>query len=154
MGVARRERLVRYLFYVILFIQNLFRIVKGYGHCGIGAYIAVAQCEKCSIFGGCKEPQPTVNLSPPTNLPEEEVFLGQTTFLSAPIAAQGLLTSSAPSGLPASQCPARRPCRTWPLSQGILQQARPSQVPSRTRCTNTNTACIRPDFTETRKRPL
>ena len=91
--------------------SGFFRIVKGYGHCGIGAYIAVAQCEKCSIFGGCQEPQPTVNLSPPANLPEEEVFLGQCTFLSAPIAAQGLLTSSAPSGLGAGQCPTRRPCK-------------------------------------------
>ena len=97
--------------------------MKGYGHCGIGAYVAVARCEKCSIFGGCQEPQPTVNLSPPANLPEEEVFLGQCTFLSAPIAAQGLLTSSAQGllnssarggargGLLAGQCPTRRPCK-------------------------------------------
>ena len=84
---------------------------RGDGHCGIGAYVAVAQCEKCSIFGGCQEPQPTVNLSPPANLPVEEVFLGQTTFLTAPIAALGMLTSSERVGLSASQCPARRPCK-------------------------------------------
>ena len=101
--------------------SGFFRIVKGYGHCGIGAYVAVAQCEKCSIFGGCQEPQPTVNLSPPANLPVEEVFLGQTTFLTAPIAAQGMLTSSERVGLSASQCPARRPCK---IRCGVLCQRR------------------------------
>ena len=92
--------------------SGFFRIVKGYGHCGIGAYIAVAQCEKCPFLGGCQEAQPSVNLSPPANLPLEEVYLGQTTFLSAPIAAQGLLTSSsAETTLLASRCPASRPCK-------------------------------------------
>ena len=93
--------------------SGFFRILKGYGHCGIGAYFAVARCEECSKFGGCRGPKPTTNTNPPPNLPQEEVFLGQTTFLGSPIAAQGLLTSNtSPGELVTSQCPATRSCRT------------------------------------------
>ena len=92
--------------------SGFFRILKGYGHCGIGAYFAVARCEECSKFGGCKGPKPTTNINPPPNLPQEEVFLGQTTFLGSPIAAQGALTSNTSPELIASQCPATRSCRT------------------------------------------
>ena len=93
--------------------SGFFRILKGYGHCGIGAYFAVARCEVCSKFGGCRGPKPTTNTNPPPNLPQEEVFLGQTTFLGSPIAAQGLLTSNtSPGELVTSQCPATRSCRT------------------------------------------
>ena len=91
--------------------SGFFRIVKGYGHCGIGAYVAVALCEQCPKLGGCQGPHPTVNLSPPTNLPQEEVFLGQTTFLASPIAAQGMLTSSDPGGIQAGECPTDRSCK-------------------------------------------
>ena len=91
--------------------SGFFRIVKGYGHCGIGAYVAVALCEQCPKLGGCQGPNPTVNLSPPANLPQEEVFLGQTTFLASPIAAQGMLTSSDPGGIQAGECPADSSCK-------------------------------------------
>ena len=91
--------------------SGFFRIVKGYGHCGIGAYVAVARCEECPKFGGCQGPRPSVNLSPPANLPQEEVFLGQTTFLASPISAQGILTSSQPAGIQAGQCPATSSCK-------------------------------------------
>ena len=91
--------------------SGFFRIVKGYGHCGIGAYVAVARCEECPKFGGCQGPKPTVNLNPPANLPQEEVFLGQTTFLASPIAAQGMLTSSQPAGIQAGECPATSSCK-------------------------------------------
>ena len=92
--------------------SGFFRILKGYGHCGIGAYFAVARCEECSKFGGCRGPKPTTNTSPPPNLPQEGVFLGQTTFLGSSIAAQGALTSNTSPELIASQCPARRSCKT------------------------------------------
>ena len=92
--------------------SGFFRILKGHGHCGIGAYIAVAQCEECSKFGGCKGPKPITRTNPPPNLPQEEVFLGQTTFLVSPLAVQGALTSNTSPEIVASQCPASRSCRT------------------------------------------
>ena len=91
--------------------SGFFRIVKGYGHCGIGAYVAVAQCEQCSKLGGCQGPEPSIDLKPPSNLPQEEVFLGETTFLAAPVAAQGRLTTSDPAGLSESECPATSSCK-------------------------------------------
>ena len=92
--------------------SGFFKIWKnGYGHCGIGAYFSVARCEECSKFGGCRGPKPKTNISPPPNLPQEEVFLGETTFLGSPIAAQQSLTSNT-RGAIASPCPATRSCRT------------------------------------------
>jgi hypothetical protein len=95
---------------------GFFRILKGYGHCGIGAYIGVALCRECGK-GGCDEPKRTANLQPPANLPQEEVILGQTTFLSSPVAAQGQLTCA--SSQCRSTCPSERPCRVFcgPLCQ-------------------------------------
>ena len=94
--------------------SGFFKIWKnGYGHCGIGAYFAVARCEACPKFGGCKgRKKPRINTNPPPNLPQEEVFLGETTFLGSPIAAQGALTSNTSPELIASQCPATAACRT------------------------------------------
>ena len=92
--------------------SGFFRILKGYGHCGIGAYFAVAQCQQCSKFGRCKGPKPKTRTDPPPNLPQEQVFLGQTTFLASPIAVQGEFTSNTSSDIVASQCPASRACRT------------------------------------------
>ena len=94
--------------------SGFFKIWKnGYGHCGIGAYFAVARCETCPKFGGCKgRKKPRINTNPPPNLPQEEVFLGETTFLGSPIAAQGALTSNTSPELIASQCPATAACRT------------------------------------------
>ena len=92
--------------------SGFFRIRKGYnrGHCGIGAYFAVARCRTCSKLSRCREPK-MPNLSPPANLPQEEVFLGQTTFLATPIAAQGALTSDSLANINESQCPATRSCK-------------------------------------------
>ena len=94
--------------------SGFFKIWKnGYGHCGIGAYFAVARCEACPKLGGCKgRKKPRINTNPPPNLPQEEVFLGETTFLGSPIAAQGALTSNTSPELIASQCPATAACRT------------------------------------------
>ena len=63
-------------------------------------------------FDGCKGPKPKTHTDPPPNLPQEEVFLGQTTFLASPIAVQGEFTSNTSSDIVASQCPASRACRT------------------------------------------
>ena len=113
--------------------SGFFRIWKnGYGHCGIGAYFAVARCKDCSKFGGCRGPKPKTNISPPPNLPQEEVFLGQTTFLSSPTAPQQSLTSNT-RGAIANPCPATRPCRT---PCGPRCQAR--------RGDNTRVQCCRP----------
>ena len=92
--------------------SGFFRIMKGYnrGHCGIGAYFAVARCRECSKHGRCNQPKQP-NITPPTNLPQEEVFLGQTTYLASPIAAQGALTSNSLADSRESQCPATRSCK-------------------------------------------
>lgn len=80
------------------------RILRGYGLCGIGAYISVALCEPYQRG----RPLPLANLEPPANLPDEGVFLGQTTFLASPVTAQGRLTCpQCPE-----RCPNTRPCRT------------------------------------------
>ena len=89
--------------------SGFFKIIKGYGHCGIGAYIGVARCREC--WGGrCGTKLPTANLEPPANLPLEEVFLGQTTFLASPVSATGELTCSL-QRCP-RQCPANKPCKS------------------------------------------
>ena len=91
--------------------SGFFRIMKGYnrGHCGLGAYFAVAtRCRECSKLARCDDPKQP-NLRPPANLPQEQVFLGQTKYLASPIAAQGALTSN--SALDESQCPAESSCK-------------------------------------------
>jgi hypothetical protein len=90
--------------------SGFFRILKGYGHCGIGAYISVATCKACPT-GGCQGPLPVTNTVPPANLPDEEVFLGQTTFLSSPVVAQGQLTCG--ESQCRSQCSSLQPCRVF-----------------------------------------
>ena len=52
--------------------------------CGLGAYISVALCRP---YTGSR-PLPTANTAPPPGLPDEGVFLGQTSFLTSPLAAQ------------------------------------------------------------------
>jgi hypothetical protein len=91
--------------------SGFFRIVKGRGgHCGLGAYVGVAVCRKCP-GGGCAGQPHAANLSPPADLPPEEVALGQTTFLASPVAVQGLLACANPQCM--ISCPAERPCRTF-----------------------------------------
>jgi hypothetical protein len=80
------------------------RIERGYGLCGIGAYISVALCE---AYTGAQA-LPTPSLTPPPGLPLEGVILGQTRSLASPLSVQAELTCAQCLG----SCPSRRPCRT------------------------------------------
>ena len=81
------------------------RIQRGYGLCGIGAYISVALCGPPSPG----QPLPSPNLNPPAELPLEGVFLGQSRNLASPLAAQGIL--QCPASQCSASCPNTRPCR-------------------------------------------
>lgn len=90
--------------------SGFFRILRGYGHCGIGAYISVATCRACPN-GGCQGTRPETITVAPANLPDEEVFLGTTTFLASPLLAQGQLTCK--ESQCRSQCSSLQPCRVF-----------------------------------------
>ena len=64
--------------------SGFLRVQRGQGLCGLGAYISVALCRP---YSGSR-PLPRANTAPPPGLPEQGVFLGQTTFLTSPLAAQ------------------------------------------------------------------
>ena len=85
------------------------RIQRGYGLCGIGAYISVALCGPPSPG----HPPPTPNLNPPLNLPLEGVFLGQSRKLTSPLAGQSILQCRATQCATAAPrtCPSTSPCR-------------------------------------------
>ena len=83
------------------------RILRGYGLCGMGAYISVARCGPPSAG----QLQPTPNLNPPADLPVEGVFLGQSRKLASPLAAHGLLQCRGPRCRTATTCQNTRPCR-------------------------------------------
>ena len=85
------------------------RILRGYGLCGMGAYISVARCGLPSPG----QPQPTPNFSPPADLPVEGVFLGQSRKLLSPLAGQALLQCPAPTSQRPSTCKTAEPttCR-------------------------------------------
>ena len=101
------------------------RIQRGYGLCGIGAYISVALCGPPSPG----EPLPSPNLDPPPGLPLEEVFLGQSTNLASPLAVQSNLQCPATQSQCATasirECPALTPCRV-PCGPRCQQNGGPS----------------------------
>ena len=93
------------------------------GLCGIGAYIAVPLC-------GCYKGQslPQANLSPPENLPEQEIIFGTAPNLTTsvarvslvgvsslttnPLAALGRLTCGSRCSA-RRECPANKPCKLF-----------------------------------------
>ena len=81
------------------------RLEGGRGHCGLGAYISIPLC---GAYSG--QTQPPTNTDPPPDLPDESVFKGQATTLSAPVLQQGLL--QCPAERCKDACPQNRPCRT------------------------------------------
>ena len=93
------------------------RILRGYGLCGIGAYISVGLCG--IPFPG--QPQPTANLDPPANLPLEGVQRGQSTKLANPLAAQANLQcrSLTCRATAPTNCPNTTPCRTFTQGGGV-----------------------------------
>ena len=85
--------------------SGFLRIQRGYGLCGIGAYISVALCGPPTP--GQTPPSP--NLNPPPDIPLEGVFLGQSRSLASPLAVQGIL--QCPATQCTTPCPNTRPCR-------------------------------------------
>ena len=109
--------------------SGFIRIQRGYGLCGIGAYISVALCGPPSPG----IPLPSPNLDPPTELPLEGVFLGQSRNLASPLAVQGTLQCSITQCPTTTQCQSSRPCR---LPCGPLCQRRGGAAGSVQCCRN------------------
>ena len=86
--------------------SGFLKIARGYGLCGLGAYISVPLC---GAYSG--QSLPFTNTSPPPNLQQESVFFGQDRTLSSPLAQQGLLGCSAEKCR--DSCKSTRPCRTF-----------------------------------------
>ena len=99
--------------------SGFFKIIRnGLAHCGLGAYFSVALCKQCFEGVDCKPREQRLEqpaTRPPSNLPEEGISAGFTTFQATPLSAVGLVTCpicAGSQGLQAAECPSTHFCRT------------------------------------------